>query len=110
LQRVAEQNVRGGHYQWQERPMRVAKPQPIRNKIDLADPMQIRAWSRRLGVTADELKGVVGKVGNSVAGVSKEIDLRKATPTAPVRIDPAAVPTLETVAADATPVLATVNS
>jgi hypothetical protein len=28
--------------------MRLAKPQPIRNKIGLADPAQIRAWSRRL--------------------------------------------------------------
>ena len=28
--------------------MRRAKPQPIHNKIDLADPAQIRAWSRRL--------------------------------------------------------------
>jgi hypothetical protein len=27
--------------------MRRAKPRPIRNKIDLADPAQIRAWSRR---------------------------------------------------------------
>jgi len=25
-----------------------AKPQPIHNKIDLADPAQIRAWTRRL--------------------------------------------------------------
>ena len=28
--------------------MRRAKPQPIRNKIDLADPARIRAWIRRL--------------------------------------------------------------
>ena len=25
-----------------------AKPQPIHNKINLADPAQIRAWTRRL--------------------------------------------------------------
>ena len=89
--------------------MRRAKPQPVRNKIDLADPTQIRAWCRRLGITADELKGVVGRVGNSIAGVSKEIDLRKAMPdpkaipAAPVRIDPVAMPTVEAV--DAQPAL-----
>jgi len=57
--------------------MRRAKPRPIRNKIDLADPAQIRAWTRRLGM-ADDLQRVAGKVGNSIAAVSKEIDLRKA--------------------------------
>jgi hypothetical protein len=31
--------------------MRRAKPQPIHNKIDLADPAQIRAWTRRLAVS-----------------------------------------------------------
>jgi hypothetical protein len=92
--------------------MRRAKPQPVRNKIDLGDPTQIRAWSRRLGITADELKVVVAKVGNSITGVSKEIDLRKAIPdpkaipTAPVRIDPVSVPTGEAVAADARPAVA----
>jgi hypothetical protein len=30
--------------------MRRAKPRPIRNKIDLADPAQIRAWTRRQDV------------------------------------------------------------
>ena len=28
--------------------MHRAKPQPIHNKIDLADPAQIRAWTRPL--------------------------------------------------------------
>ena len=74
--------------------MRRAKPQPIRNKIDLADPAQIRAWTRRLGM-ADDLQRVAGKVGNSIAAVSKEIDLRKAPaprPSSPVQIHPASVP------------------
>jgi len=42
--------------------MRRAKPQPIRNKIDLADPAQIRAWTRRLGITTDDLRRVAGKL------------------------------------------------
>ena len=76
--------------------MRRAKPQPIRNKIDLADPAQIRAWTRRLGITADDLRHVAGKVGNSIAAVSKEIDLRKAAASKPfltVQTHPASLPT-----------------
>ena len=75
--------------------MRRAKPQPIRNKIDLADPAQVRAWTRRLGITADDLRRVAGKVGNSIAAVSKEIDLRKAAaprPSLRVQIHPASLP------------------
>jgi hypothetical protein len=102
---VAEQIPHGGHYHLaQESPMRRAKPQPARNKIDLADPTQIRAWSRRLGITADDLQRVVSKVGNSIIGVSKEIDLRKArsrTPPLPVHIDPAPLPAIEAIAANA---------
>ena len=73
--------------------MRRARPRPIRNKIDLADPAQIRAWTRRLGM-ADDLQRVAGKVGNSIAAVSKEIDLRKAPaprPSSPVQIHPASL-------------------
>jgi hypothetical protein len=53
------------------------KHPPIRNKIDLSDPAQIRAWTRRLRVSAGELKAVTAKVGNSVAAVSKEIELQR---------------------------------
>jgi Protein of unknown function (DUF3606) len=60
--------------------MRHAKPQPIRNKIDLADPSQIRILRRRLGISADDLQRVVAKVGNSIAAVCKEIEPQKAPP------------------------------
>ena len=81
-------------------PIRRAKPQPIRNKIDLADPAQIRAWTRRLGITTDDLRRVAGKVGNSIAAVSKEIDLRKAPaprPSSPVQTHPASLPSVAAV-------------
>jgi hypothetical protein len=84
--------------------MRRAKPLPTRNKIDLADPTQIRVWTRRLGITADDLQRVVRKVGNSIASVSKEIRLRKAAPRTPplsVQIDPVPLPAIEAVATDA---------
>jgi hypothetical protein len=68
--------------------MRHGKPQPVRNKIDLADPGQIRSLKRRLGISADDLQRVVGKVGNSIAAVSKE--LHKKTPVTaavPIQIE-----------------------
>jgi hypothetical protein len=58
--------------------MRQVKPQPARNKIDLADPNQIRILRRRLGISADDLQRVVAKVGNSIAAVCKEIEPQKA--------------------------------
>lgn len=56
------------------------KHPPIRNKIDLTDPAQVRVWTRRLRVSAGELRAVAGKVGNSVAAVTKEIELERASP------------------------------
>lgn len=57
--------------------MHHTKLQPIRNKIDLADPCQIRILKRRLGISADELQRVVEKVGNSIATVCKEVEPQK---------------------------------
>ena len=36
--------------------MRRVKPQPLRNKIDLADPAQSRVWTKRLGISAKDLQ------------------------------------------------------
>jgi hypothetical protein len=47
--------------------MRCAKHPPIRNKIDLSDPGQVRAWKRRLGLSTSDLQRIVEKVGNSLA-------------------------------------------
>jgi hypothetical protein len=59
--------------------MRCAKHPVIRNKIDLTDPNQVRAWKRRLGVSTDDLQRVVEKVGESISAVNKEIELERAT-------------------------------
>jgi hypothetical protein len=61
---------------------RIRRP-PIRNKIDPADPAQIRAWTRRLGVSADALQAVVDRMGNSVAAVTKEVELQRAVRRGP---------------------------
>ena len=57
--------------------MRRAKPPLTRNKIDLADTVQIRILKRRLGISAEELQQIVAKVGNSIAGISKEVELKR---------------------------------
>ena len=70
--------------------MRHAKSQPARNKIDLADPSQIRTLKRRLGISADDLRRVVERVGNWIAAVCKEIEPQKAIPAtelAPLQIE-----------------------
>jgi hypothetical protein len=59
--------------------MQRIKHPPIRNKINLAEPIQLRAWTRRLDISPDALKAVVDKVGNSVAAVTKEVELQRTT-------------------------------
>ena len=61
---------------------RIRRP-PIRNKINPSDPAQVRAWTRRLGVSADTLQAVVSRMGNSVATVTKEVELQRAAKTPP---------------------------
>ena len=60
--------------------MLCAKRPPVRNKLDLSDPAQVRAWKRRLGISNDDLRRIVGKVGNSISAVSKEIELERNPP------------------------------
>jgi hypothetical protein len=73
--------------------MQRIKYQPIRNKVDMADPAQVRAWIRRLGVPADQLKAIVQKVGNSVAAVTREVELQRSSrqpcPVPPIPGEPA---------------------
>jgi Protein of unknown function (DUF3606) len=58
--------------------MQRVKHPPIRNKINLTEPAQVRAWTRRLEISPDELKALIDKVGNSVAAVTKEVELQRA--------------------------------
>lgn len=73
--------------------MQRIKYPPIRKKINIADPAQLRAWTRRLRVPADELKAVVEKIGNSVAAVTKEVELQRSNrqpcPAPPIPSEPA---------------------
>jgi hypothetical protein len=58
--------------------MRRIKPPPIRNKIDLSNAKEMRVLKKRLGVSDDDLRRIVAKVGNSIVTVSKEVELEKA--------------------------------
>jgi len=57
--------------------MRRPRIQPIRNKLDLNDRTQVRVVTKRLGVSAAELTDLVGRVGNSIAVLAKEVHLQK---------------------------------
>lgn len=53
----------------------LTKPeQPERSKINIASARHARSWAHALGVTQDELRCAVEKVGNSAALVKKEIE------------------------------------
>ncbi|CAL78792.1 hypothetical protein BRADO5097 [Bradyrhizobium sp. ORS 278] len=86
--------------------MRRPKIQPIRNKLDLTDRVQVRIVTRRLRVTQAELTEIVGRIGNSIAAISKEVQLQRSSKTAlPADVPPAeviaSVTATETVVADA---------
>jgi hypothetical protein len=68
--------------------MRHVKPQPVRNKIDLADPSQVRGLKKQLHTSAGDLQRAVCTVGNSIAAVSKE--LQKTNPATEALQDPIA--------------------
>jgi hypothetical protein len=48
-----------------------------RRQIAMNDPATVRRWMKHLKVTKVELQCAVGKVGNSVAAVRKQIGIVK---------------------------------
>jgi Protein of unknown function (DUF3606) len=62
--------------------MLCTKRPPIRNLINLSDPRQVRTIRRRLGISGADLERIVQKAGNSIAAISKEVELEKQQPTA----------------------------
>ncbi|CCE05523.1 conserved hypothetical protein [Bradyrhizobium sp. STM 3843] len=72
--------------------MRRPKIQPIRNKLDLTDRVQVRIVTRRLGLSQAELTEIVGRIGNSIAAISKEVHSQRACRlAAAAEVPPAAV-------------------
>jgi stage III sporulation protein SpoIIIAA len=44
-----------------------------RTRINTNEDYELRYWSEKFGVTQDQLKAAVNKVGNSVSAVEKEL-------------------------------------
>jgi hypothetical protein len=60
-----------------------AKTPPLtRSHIAMDDELEVKYWTKHLGVSHEELKNAVEKVGNSAAAVRKELTMRsrKAAP------------------------------
>ena len=58
--------------------MRKQRPRPMRNKLNLTDPRQGRLVKKRLGLSDTELTELVGKIGNSLSAIGKEVALHRA--------------------------------
>lgn len=53
----------------------LTKPEnPDRSKIEIDNARQAKSWAHTLGVTKEELRCVIDKVGNSAALVRREIE------------------------------------
>ena len=44
-----------------------------RARINTSEDYELRYWSEKFGVSRDQLKAAVNKVGNSVSAVEKEL-------------------------------------
>ena len=80
--------------------MRRPRPQPIRNQLDLADSRQVRSVKKRLRLSEDQLNEIVGRIGNSIAAISKEVALMKAKRLRPTNVVPEAAVIVAAAAAE----------
>jgi predicted RNA-binding protein YlqC (UPF0109 family) len=46
---------------------------PLRVHIDLSRDVQMRYWTKQLGVSKDDLQRAIDKVGNSASAVRKQL-------------------------------------
>ncbi|MGC2776586.1 MAG: DUF3606 domain-containing protein [Bradyrhizobium sp.] len=58
--------------------MRRAKIQPTRNKLDMTDQAQVRVVTKRLKLSPAELAEMVGRIGNSITALNKEVTQQRA--------------------------------
>jgi hypothetical protein len=49
------------------------REQPDRSKINMHEPIEVKYWTRELGVSIEQLLKAVDKVGNAAATVRKEL-------------------------------------
>jgi hypothetical protein len=78
--------------------MRRQRHQPLRNKLDLNDRKQVRVLKKKLRVSEPELAEIVGRIGNSISAISKEVTLQRASQPpqladiAPAALIPVSIP------------------
>ena len=53
--------------------------QPDRSKINMHEDYEVKYWTHALGVSKEDLRKAVDKVGNSAAAVRKELGLMDAS-------------------------------
>ena len=46
---------------------------PDRDRISLSEDYEVRDWRQRFGVSEEELRAAVGKVGSSAEAVAREL-------------------------------------
>ena len=49
-----------------------------RSHINVHKPSEVKYWAHELGISQDELRRLVEKVGNSATAVRKELETRQA--------------------------------
>jgi predicted RNA-binding protein YlqC (UPF0109 family) len=82
--------------------MRRPRIQKIRNKLDVTDRAQVRVVTRRLHLSEAELTEIIGRIGNSIAAINKEVMLHRAAKlSAPAQAPSAAVVAAATVVGEA---------
>lgn len=50
------------------------KVPPLRNHIAMNEELEVKYWTKHLGVSRDELQRAVDKVGNAAGAVRKELE------------------------------------
>jgi len=66
------------HGPWRDMDNLTKREQPDRSKINMHEPFEVKYWTHALGVSKEELKKAVDKVGNAAAAVRKELAAIKA--------------------------------
>jgi hypothetical protein len=78
--------------------MRRPKVQPTRNKLDMTDHVQVRIVTKRLKLSETELTNMVGRIGNSITALAKEVERQRAAKLVPPDAVIASVTVTETTA------------
>jgi hypothetical protein len=58
----------------------ITKTPPLRNHIAMNKELEVKYWTKHLGVSPEALRRAVDKVGNSAAAVRKELGKTKDGP------------------------------